>query len=213
MKIFVWIAGIVAAVAIVTPTLAETNLIVDGDFSSPLQNGGWKIYSPGTDSWVTGSNDGIEIGNSSVYGLPCISSGCQNLEVNADFIDTDSQTVTGLIVGETYNLTWDYGGRPDGGPQLLDVYFGGTLVGTDTGSYGTWTFNWTGVTATGTSEILTFESVNMGGQPSYGNEITNVSLSAVPEPATWAMMLLGFAGLGFAGFRRAKNGRAAFVAA
>jgi len=118
-----------------------------------------------------------------------------------------------LIVGETYNLTWDYGGRSGGGPQLLDVYFGGVLVGTDTGSYGTWTFNWTGVTATGTSEILTFESVNMGGQPSYGNEITNVSLSAVPEPATWAMMLLGFAGLGFAGFRRAKNGRAAFVAA
>jgi PEP-CTERM motif len=26
--------------------------------------------------------------------------------------------------------------------------------------------------------------------------------SAVPEPATWTMMLLGFAGLGFAGYRR-----------
>jgi hypothetical protein len=24
--------------------------------------------------------------------------------------------------------------------------------------------------------------------------------SAVPEPSTWAMMLLGFAGLGYAGF-------------
>ena len=24
----------------------------------------------------------------------------------------------------------------------------------------------------------------------------------VPEPSTWAMMLLGFAGLGYAGFRR-----------
>ena len=24
---------------------------------------------------------------------------------------------------------------------------------------------------------------------------------AVPEPSTWAMMLLGFAGLGFAGYR------------
>ena len=27
----------------------------------------------------------------------------------------------------------------------------------------------------------------------------------VPEPSTWAMMLLGFAGLGFAGYRRAKK--------
>jgi unsaturated chondroitin disaccharide hydrolase len=29
-----------------------------------------------------------------------------------------------------------------------------------------------------------------------------------PEPSTWAMMLVGFAGLGFAGYRRARAGRA-----
>jgi hypothetical protein len=34
-------------------------------------------------------------------------------------------------------------------------------------------------------------------------------LAAVPEPATWAMMLLGFAGLGFA-FRRSRR-KAAFA--
>ena len=33
-----------------------------------------------------------------------------------------------------------------------------------------------------------------------------------PEPSTWAMMLLGFAGLGFAGYRKAKNARFAFSA-
>lgn len=32
---------------------------------------------------------------------------------------------------------------------------------------------------------------------------------AVPEPSTWAMLLLGFAGLGFAGYRKAKGGRIA----
>jgi PEP-CTERM motif len=31
----------------------------------------------------------------------------------------------------------------------------------------------------------------------------------VPEASTWAMMLLGFAGLGFAGYRRAREPRAA----
>jgi hypothetical protein len=30
--------------------------------------------------------------------------------------------------------------------------------------------------------------------------------SSVPEPSTWAMMLLGFAGLGFAGYRKAHQG-------
>jgi PEP-CTERM motif len=28
---------------------------------------------------------------------------------------------------------------------------------------------------------------------------------AVPEPSTWAMMLLGFAGLGYAGYRKARQ--------
>jgi len=29
-------------------------------------------------------------------------------------------------------------------------------------------------------------------------EIDNLAINPVPEPATWAMMLLGFAGIGFA---------------
>ena len=37
---------------------------------------------------------------------------------------------------------------------------------------------------------------------SFDFEVTN----GVPEPSTWAMMLLGFAGLGIAGYRNAKSG-------
>jgi hypothetical protein len=37
----------------------------------------------------------------------------------------------------------------------------------------------------------------------------NCTFSTVPEPSTWAMMLLGFAGLGFAGLRKAKTPQAA----
>ena len=33
--------------------------------------------------------------------------------------------------------------------------------------------------------------------------------SAAPEPSTWAMMLLGFAGIGFAGYRASRKGAAA----
>ena len=35
------------------------------------------------------------------------------------------------------------------------------------------------------------------------------SLSAIPEASTWALMLVGFAGLGCAGFHKAKSGPAA----
>jgi len=34
----------------------------------------------------------------------------------------------------------------------------------------------------------------------------------IPEPSTWAMMLLGFAGVGFVGYRRASKGHAPLAA-
>ena len=37
--------------------------------------------------------------------------------------------------------------------------------------------------------------------------------SAVPEPSTWAMMLIGFAGLGYAAYRRTTRNAVALVAA
>jgi hypothetical protein len=36
-----------------------------------------------------------------------------------------------------------------------------------------------------------------------------ILLAAVPEPSTWAMMLVGFAGLGYADYRKTREPRAA----
>ena len=41
-------------------------------------------------------------------------------------------------------------------------------------------------------------------------EVASVS-SAVPEASTWAMMLIGFAGLGYAAYRKTKTERMAFA--
>ena len=43
-----------------------------------------------------------------------------------------------------------------------------------------------------------------GAAPTF-NEAFSLNGSVVPEPSTWAMMLLGFAGLGFAAYRRASQ--------
>jgi len=43
------------------------------------------------------------------------------------------------------------------------------------------------------------------------SDLTGFQPSAVPEPATWAMMLIGFAGLGVAGYRGSRKS-AAFAA-
>jgi hypothetical protein len=43
-------------------------------------------------------------------------------------------------------------------------------------------------------------------------QIVGIYVNAVPEPSTWAMMILGFCGLGFMAYRRKQNGAALSVA-
>jgi hypothetical protein len=52
-----------------------------------------------------------------------------------------------------------------------------------------------------------------GGYPGQTNQINwdNVVISAVPEPSTWAMMILGFAGIGFMAYRRRNQAAALAV--
>ncbi|MGA2487280.1 MAG: PEP-CTERM sorting domain-containing protein [Roseiarcus sp.] len=52
-----------------------------------------------------------------------------------------------------------------------------------------------------------FESAPGLGYPIQ--EIGNLTVSAVAEPSTWAMMLLGFGGLGFVGYRASRRGAVA----
>jgi PEP-CTERM motif len=68
--------------------------------------------------------------------------------------------------------------------------------------------------ATGAGDINIFY---LDGAPGVTNSVQNpggglvalytadLSVTAVPEPSTWAMTLLGFAGLSFAGYRRART--------
>jgi hypothetical protein len=48
---------------------------------------------------------------------------------------------------------------------------------------------------------LAFDGLTIGGLPIEGGGVT----PAVPEPSTWAMMILGFVGLGMIGYRRRKT--------
>jgi hypothetical protein len=52
-----------------------------------------------------------------------------------------------------------------------------------------------------------FTSVTLS---SSGNSFEITNISAVPEPSTWAMMILGFLGLGFFGYRKSKHSGPAF---
>jgi hypothetical protein len=204
MKKLILIVGLTAALS--SPACAATNLVVNGGFTSPSVGGYGQFSSiPG---WTSGNGDSLEIGANGTYGLSTIGSG-YNLEVNSNTWGDVSQTVAGLTVGDSYTLSYLYGGRPGGGAQALDVSFSGVLLTTDTGSIASWALHSFTVVATSTSEVLEFKSLVTSGNASYGNEITSVSVTGVPEVSTWAMMLAGFAGLGFFGYRRQKRPLAA----
>ena len=48
---------------------------------------------------------------------------------------------------------------------------------------------------------------NLGYATAINADAASLGLLSVPESSTWAMMLIGFAGLGYAGFRRASKAR------
>ncbi len=188
-----------------------TNLVINGDFAAPATGSGWtqRASIPG---WTSDTGDSIEVGNSAVYGASCFTAGCQLLEVNANRFGSVSQTVTGLQAGRSYALAWAYAGRSDGGPQRLDVRLDGATVGQQfsTGFTGWLESRYRFVASAGVTR-LTFASTDVGGRPSYGNLVTAVSVAGVPEPASWAMLIIGFGMVG-ATLRR-RGGRLGQVTA
>jgi hypothetical protein len=115
------------------------------------------------------------------------------------------------------------------GSQTLDVegFLGGTSVGTDqftlanTSDFHPTFPNWTTEAASVLAGVTVSElDIPLNGTatsspPIFFEAIDNVALTPVgtpvPESSTWAMMLLGFAGLGYAGYRRRRSAVAAAV--
>jgi hypothetical protein len=119
---------------------------------------------------------------------------------------TASTTITGLTVGQAYAVGFDvWGDNRPGGTWTLNLALNGSpafslngidhAAGSFAGSAETVFF-----VATSSSVTLDFSQANSteGASPTFDN----VTVATVPEPATWAMMILGFAGLGFMAYRR-----------
>ena len=75
--------------------------------------------------------------------------------------------------------------------DAVDLWSNGAFPGTTTADYG----------LTFATPILDVDPYSISTDQYIAGGVT----ATVPEPSTWAMMLLGFAGLGFAGFRRSRK--------
>ena len=109
--------------------------------------------------------------------------------------------------GQLYSLSFDLAVTPPDFPDegLYEAYavsFNNAVLGSGNPTsgfhYQHFAYN---VTGTGGSDQISFAFQN---QPAYF-ALDNISLSAVPEPATWAMMIGGFGMVGGAMRRRRSS--------
>ena len=122
-------------------------------------------------------------------------------------VDPISQTITGLVAGAKYKLSFQWAGIQQAGyngaqTEAWEVSLGNETYKTPVYNnpqhgFSGWMKQSFTFTATGPTEVLKFIARGTpDGVPPF-SLLDGVSLtSAVPEPATWAMMVLGFGVIG-----------------
>jgi PEP-CTERM motif-containing protein len=225
------LAGCASIVALTTGEAAAQN-VTNGSFeavqigspfvsTNPADIPGWTHTGTVGDGllWAIGYTDGG--GSVTVAGQ-----GNQFVTLGGGYLTAGSATwattITNLTIGKTYDLNFDIafeGGDTPLSQQVMTVSFAsGSSTGASnfdapftSGNYWkVWLPETDVFAATAASAVVDFSVNNQINDMGLDNVSVSLS-SAIPEPSTWVMLLLGFAGLGFVGYR-ASRGSAEIVA-
>ena len=210
------------ALGISQPVQATTVI----SFESPSLGTGSNAYAynstaafGGAPNYFTGPIDGVSFSgmsgiqaNGSAWGFTAAPDGTQTAFLQSysgvsqgASISFSSSLFSPLVSGQQYDLTFYVEGRAyqGGTPYSVDI-------GVGTNSFGApVTTNWTKesiiFTAGATADPISFNVA-----PQSNSDISigldKISISAIPEPSTWAMIVLGFFGVGFMAYRRRAYG-------
>ncbi|KRQ94754.1 hypothetical protein CQ12_04295 [Bradyrhizobium jicamae] len=212
------LSSTLAATILFNAHSAHANLVVNGGFENGVNPGSFTTLNAADSSSISGwTVTGGSIDYIGSYWQA--SEGSRSIDLNGLSQGTIAQQTLATVVGQQYLISFDLAGNPDLGPTIKTI---GVSIG-DSGLQ-TFTFDSTGTshsnmgwitesflyTATGTS-IITFQSLTIGPTgnenfAAYGPALDNVSVTAVPEASTWAMMILGFVGVGFMAYRGRSQG-------
>jgi hypothetical protein len=189
---------------------SAANLLANGDFEA---NGG------SLDGWTVTLNGQAQLGalTAAIYHPCCSTTGSEPAYSSNHFAEFDDGNVTGLailsqsfnsILGAAYTLDFDLGAFGNGHNDVLVAgqTFSQSFTVTGDNNNDT-TFHHQTIAFTGTGGVQTIAfAVNGGERDNTDALLDNVVLSGgAPEPAAWALMLTGFAGLGAALRRRPKT--------
>ena len=204
-------------------TSADASLLTNGGFEDSSSNfttpTGWTNIGP-ANGIVTYAQVGNAVGNPEGLNFYTIGGVATN---GVSALGWGISQTVATTIGNTYRLT--VGLSAENGPNLsdvLNVQIGSqsNLVTLTNDGNSTFfqrplvysTYDYVATSSSTTISFTLFSSTDFGNNdPIIDGALFEqiATASAVPEPSTWAMMLLGFAGVGFMAYRRSPATRAA----
>lgn len=197
-----------AAFAMLSPIAMAAPLITNGGFESSSFNGTFTTFSAGSSALTGWTIDAGSVDLINTYWAPA--SGNYSLDLSGNNDGVISQSFA-TVVGQTYTVSFDMAGNPDDGDKIKTVQVGLSqqpLYTFDTTGQTRSNMGWINqsftFTAVATSSTLHFASVQ---DSAYGVALDNISVTAVPEPETYAMLLAGLGLLGTFARRRSTSSK------
>lgn len=195
------LAGTAAAVLGIAGSAQAATVVFFSTFNGLQPLNTWSVVQS-ADGWTTSSGPGIELQNR-VAGNP-------NTSAEDDvFVELDSHNgLNGLnnssmsrkiTNGGSYVLQFLYSPRPTVSAESngIGVFLNNVQIPPTFQQLGNSQTSWSLKTLqfyAPANSTLTFSA--LGTSETLGGYVDDIKLTAVPEPATWAMMIMGFAGLG-----------------
>ncbi|WP_411291463.1 PEPxxWA-CTERM sorting domain-containing protein [Sphingorhabdus sp.] len=217
---------LLASMALATPSMAATNLVKNGSFESNfvdwtlMENGGGTspvVITYGSTAQYPFGAFGEAVLPNMIASQSPDAAGDKLAYLSSDTANPHSLSqIVNLVANTTYNIGFDYYIPQNGIDNRFDAslafFVGGVAVGSPliAGPANTTARTWqnftTSFTATTTGpQKFDFQFRGLGNPAAdFGIDRVFAIAAPVPEPATWMMMLLGMAGIGFS-MRRKKD--------